>query len=80
MVNVNMIRDRQTLMLFGGVLALLVVATIVGQLIKLRHKSAVVDNLNARIKAWWVMSAGTTRTKMPPPAPSARRMSSCSIR
>jgi phosphatidate cytidylyltransferase len=54
---VNMIRDRQTLMLFGGVLALLIVATIVGQLIKLRKRGDVVDNLNARIKAWWVMSA-----------------------
>jgi phosphatidate cytidylyltransferase len=54
---VNMIRDRQTLMLFGGILALLVVATIVGQLIKLRKRNAVVDNLNARIRAWWVMSA-----------------------
>jgi phosphatidate cytidylyltransferase len=54
---VNMIRDRQTLMLFGGVLALLVVATIVGQLIKLRKSGDVVDNLNARIRAWWVMSA-----------------------
>jgi phosphatidate cytidylyltransferase len=54
---VTMIRDRQTLMLFGGVLALLVVATIVGQLIKLRKRGDVVDNLNARIKAWWVMSA-----------------------
>jgi len=39
---VNMIRDRQTLMLFGGVLALLVVATIVGQLIKLRKRGDVV--------------------------------------
>jgi phosphatidate cytidylyltransferase len=54
---VNMFRDRQTLMLFGGVLALLIVATIVGQLIKLRKRGDVVDNLNARIKAWWVMSA-----------------------
>ncbi|HEV7487634.1 MAG TPA: phosphatidate cytidylyltransferase [Thermoanaerobaculia bacterium] len=52
-----MIRDGQTLMLFGGVLALLVVATIVGQLIKLRKRGDIVDNLNARIKAWWVMSA-----------------------
>jgi phosphatidate cytidylyltransferase len=51
-----MIRDRPTLMLFGGVLALLVVATIVGQLIKLRKGGDVVDNLNARIRAWWVMS------------------------
>jgi phosphatidate cytidylyltransferase len=61
MVNGNMIRDRQTLMLFGGVLALLVIATIIGQLVKLRKRHAVdntvVDNLNARIRAWWVMSA-----------------------
>jgi len=54
---VNMIRDRQTLMLFGGVLALLLVATIIGQLMKLRRRSDVVDNLNARIRAWWTMSA-----------------------
>jgi phosphatidate cytidylyltransferase len=54
---VNFLHDRQTLYLFGGVLALLVVATIVGQLIKLRVRNAVVDNLNARIKAWWTMSA-----------------------
>jgi phosphatidate cytidylyltransferase len=56
MVNVSMIRDRQTLMLFAGVLALLVVATIIGQLMKLRRRGDVVDNLNARIRAWWVMS------------------------
>jgi len=54
---VTMIRDRQTLMLFGGVLALLIVATIIGQLMKLRRRSEVVDNLNARIRAWWTMSA-----------------------
>lgn len=54
---VNMIRDRQTLMLFGGVLALLVVATIIGQLLKMRRRNAVIDNVNARIRAWWVMSA-----------------------
>ena len=54
---VTMIRDRQTLMLFGGVLALLLAATIIGQLIKLRRSSEAVDNLNARIRAWWVMSA-----------------------
>lgn len=56
MVNVNMIRDRQTLMLFAGVLVLLVVATIIGQLVKLRKRGDAVDNLNARIRAWWVMS------------------------
>src|ERR1043165_5182606 len=54
---VNFLHDRQTLYLFGGVLALLVVATVAGQLIKLRARSAVVDNLNARIRAWWIMSA-----------------------
>ncbi|MGH9421660.1 MAG: phosphatidate cytidylyltransferase, partial [Thermoanaerobaculia bacterium] len=52
----NLIRDRQTLMLFGGVLALLLVATIIGQLVKLRKRGEAVDNLNARIRAWWAMS------------------------
>jgi phosphatidate cytidylyltransferase len=53
---VTMIHDRPTLMLFGGVLGLLVVATIIGQLMRWRRRSDVVDNLNARIRAWWVMS------------------------
>ncbi len=53
---VTMIHDRQTLMLFGGVLGLLVVATIIGQLMRWRRRNDVVDNLNARIRAWWVMS------------------------
>jgi phosphatidate cytidylyltransferase len=52
-----MIRDRQTLLLFAGILALLVVATLIGQIMRWRRRSDVVDNLNARIKAWWVMSA-----------------------
>ena len=52
-----MVTDRETLYLFGGVLGILVVATIAGQLIKLRVRNAVVDNLNARIRAWWTMSA-----------------------
>jgi phosphatidate cytidylyltransferase len=54
---VNMIRDQQTLLLFAGILALLVVATLIGQIMRWRRRSDVVDNLNARIKAWWVMSA-----------------------
>ncbi len=54
---VNMIRDRQTLLLFAGILALLVVATLIGQIMRWRRRSDVVDNLNARIRAWWVMSA-----------------------
>ena len=48
---VNMIRDRQTLMLFGGVLALLVVATIVGQLIKLRRSAATSSTTSTRASA-----------------------------
>jgi len=55
---VNFLHDREALYLFGGVLALLVLATIAGQIIRaIKGRSAVVDNLNARIKAWWIMSA-----------------------
>src|SRR5688572_9300490 len=43
----------------GGVIALLVVASIVGWILSMRAKSdgarATVKNLNARIRAWWVM-------------------------
>ena len=54
---VTFLRDRETLWLFGGILAVLLVATIIGQLLRLRIRNAVIDNLNARIRAWWVMSA-----------------------
>ena len=54
---VNFLHDRQTLWLFGGILGVLLLATIVGQLLRLRVKGAVIENLNARIRAWWVMSA-----------------------
>jgi len=55
---VNFLHDREALYLFGGVLALLVVATIAGQIIRaIKGRSDVVDNLNARIRAWWIMSA-----------------------
>jgi len=53
----------ETLLLFAGVGALLVVATAVGQLLRLRYAargpsaSSVIANLNARINAWWVMVA-----------------------
>ena len=57
---VNFLKDRQMLMLFGGVVALLIVATIIGRILRARAKSdsvrATIDNLNARINAWWVMS------------------------
>jgi len=55
---VNFLHDRQALYLFGGVLALLLVATIAGAIIRaVKGRSEVIDNLNARIRAWWVMSA-----------------------
>ncbi len=52
--------DRQTLWLFGGLFALLLVSTIVGQILRrsLRGEGStkVVANLNARIFAWWIMA------------------------
>jgi phosphatidate cytidylyltransferase len=53
---------NQTMMvLFGGVTGLLVVASLIGLVLSVRVKSengrATVDNLNARIKAWWLMVA-----------------------
>jgi phosphatidate cytidylyltransferase len=49
---------QQTLALFGGITAILVAASLIGFLLALRlAESPVVGNLNARIKAWWVMVA-----------------------
>lgn len=41
----------------GGVIALLLVASLIGALLARRRPGAVIDNLNARIRAWWVMLA-----------------------
>ena len=53
--------DNETYWLVGGVLALLVIATLIGQLLRLRVRSEAgaktVQNLNARTKAWWMMVA-----------------------
>lgn len=53
--------DNETLWLVGGVLALLAVATAVGQFLRTRVRDdqgvRTVQNLNARIKAWWMMVA-----------------------
>jgi phosphatidate cytidylyltransferase len=53
--------DNETLWLVGGVLALLAVATLLGQFLRTRVKdqqgAKTVQNLNARIKAWWMMVA-----------------------
>jgi phosphatidate cytidylyltransferase len=51
--------DENLLMLFAGVGATLVVATLIGTLLRLRFSpdgsNAMVENLNSRIAAWWGM-------------------------
>lgn len=51
--------QQQTWSLFAGIGAILVVASLVGWVLKLAVAKgaphATIDNLNARIKAWWVM-------------------------
>jgi phosphatidate cytidylyltransferase len=53
--------DKDILWVFGGVVGLLALATAIGRLLKLKVKSepamATLDNLNSRVRAWWVMSA-----------------------
>ncbi len=47
---------EQTLVVFLGVIAVLLAASLAGRVIALRSgPSAVVDNLNQRIRAWWAM-------------------------
>lgn len=57
----NLKLDKQTFWLVGGVLALLVVSSLIGWLLSLRvmddKGKATVQNLNARIRAWWMMVA-----------------------
>jgi phosphatidate cytidylyltransferase len=51
--------SQQTLSLFAGIFAVLVVASLIGAALHLRSAergpNPVVENLNARIRAWWVM-------------------------
>jgi len=53
--------DPQLLWLFGGVLGLLAVSSILGfflaRVAKSEKAQATIANLNSRIRAWWVMSA-----------------------
>ena len=53
--------DRETLWLVGGVLVLLSIATLLGWFLRTRvrddRSAGTIQNLNARIHAWWVMVA-----------------------
>ena len=55
----TMFEDRAFVALVGGVFALLVIASIAGWILSRRMTSergrATVDNINARIRAWWMM-------------------------
>jgi phosphatidate cytidylyltransferase len=55
------IHDSKLVWLYGGVLFLLVVSTLIGRILKSRHRTdpsrTTIDNLNARIRAWWKMCA-----------------------
>ena len=52
--------DPQLVWLFGGVLFLLVLSSIIGNLLRSRQRHGssrtTIDNLNARIRAWWKMA------------------------
>lgn len=54
-----MTATEQTLALFGGVAGFLVAATVLGYLLHRRYGrdgvNPTIENLNSRIKAWWVM-------------------------
>ena len=53
--------DHKLYSLIGGVVVLLVVASLIGRVLRMRVRdengAAVVDNLNARVRAWWSMVA-----------------------
>src|SRR5262245_43718244 len=50
-----------TMALFGGVAGVLILASAIGALLKWRfapdRPHSVIDNLNSRVNAWWVMVA-----------------------
>ena len=68
--------DPQLMWLFEGVLAILALSSLIGLVLKLRVRSdtgrATVANLNARIRAWWVMSAVFALTVASGSLPSPR--------
>ena len=52
-----MIEDRELFWLLTGIAGTLVVATAAGQTLRLSVGGATIANVNARIGAWWMMSA-----------------------
>ncbi|HAV61138.1 MAG TPA: phosphatidate cytidylyltransferase [Verrucomicrobiales bacterium] len=58
-MNLNLEIDNRTLHLVGGVMGLLVLASAIGfglsRTVKAEKARATVANMNARIRAWWVM-------------------------
>lgn len=59
MINTTLMHDQATRWLFAGTLGVLLLATVIGGLLKWRVAKggphSVIDNLNSRINAWWVM-------------------------
>jgi len=55
------IHDAKLVWLYGGVLFLLLLSTFIGRILRSRYRTGTsritIDNLNARIRAWWKMSA-----------------------
>jgi phosphatidate cytidylyltransferase len=51
--------DQDLMLLFGGIFCILVFASIIGGLLSCRYagksRNATIDNLNARIRSWWVI-------------------------
>ena len=51
--------DPQMLALFGGVLGLLAVSSVIGFILDQRYRTGpaaeTIDNMNTRIRAWWIM-------------------------
>lgn len=55
----NILIDKQIVWLFSGILVLLVLAILIGLVLKIRVRNDsakdIVNNLNVRIRSWWIM-------------------------
>ncbi|TYP07797.1 phosphatidate cytidylyltransferase [Xenorhabdus doucetiae] len=51
--------DHDLMLLLGGIFGILVIASVIGGILALRYagerRNATIDNLNARIRSWWVI-------------------------